>query len=207
MQVSVHGKQIDVGDTLRTHVTDKIEDLNEKFFNHATDANVTFSKEGHGHGLIKTVVSIHVSKLISVMAEATEADPYVSFDAAYDKVAKQLRRYKRRLRNHHQRLESDAEAILPARDIVLAPESHDEEAAEEQDHEDPLVVAEMATNIQTMTVSEAVMRLNLSGQPAIMFRNANHEGLNMVYKREDGNIGWVDPEGVEHQTTTLRKSA
>lgn len=207
MQITVHGKQMDVGDALREYVTDKIEEIDEKYFNHATDAVVTFSKEGHGRGLTKTHISIHVSKHISVQSETQDADPYAAFDKAAEKVAKQLRRYKKRLRDHHERLEGVPETeITAARDIVLAAETDDEES-EDKDYSEPLVVAEMATNIQTMTVSEAVMRLDLSGQPAIMFRNANHAGLNMVYRREDGNVGWVDPEGVEKQTSDIRKSA
>ncbi len=207
MQITVHGKQMDVGETLREHVIGKIEEINEKYFNHATDATITFSKEGHGHGLIKTHISIHVSRHISVQGDSTDADPYASFEKTSDKVAKQLRRYKKRLRDHHERLESVPDTdLLAARDIVLAAEEENE-GGEDKEGGEPLVVAEMATNIQTMTVSEAVMRLDLSGQPAIMFRNANHSGLNMVYRREDGNVGWVDPEGVENQTTDVRKSA
>lgn len=207
MQISVHGKQMDVGEALRDHAQGKIEDINEKYFNHATVANVTFSKEGHGHGMTKTNISIHVSKHISVQGEATDGDPYASFDKAAEKVAKQLRRYKKRLRDHHERLENIPDTdILSARDVVIQAET-EEESGEDKDHGEPLVVAEMATNIQTMTVSEAVMRLDLSGQPAILFRNANHAGLNMVYRREDGNIGWVDPEGLECRTTDVRKRA
>ena len=190
MQLSIHGKQMDVGDALREHVSAKLEDISQKYFNHTTDANVTFSPEGHGHGLVKTNISIRVGKDIMVVASAEDADPYASFDQASDKVAKQLRRYKKRLRDHHERLETNA--ILEARERVISDEDNEEEKALEAA---PLVVAEMATNIQTMAVSEAVMRLNLSGQPAFLFRNANHDGLNMVYRRDDGNVGWVDPEG------------
>jgi hypothetical protein len=142
-----------------------------------------------------------------VIADAVENDPYVSFEAAAQKVSKQLRRYKRRLRDHHERLEQTPESeILKARDYVLA-------AAGEQDLEpqgvddsvpqghDPVVVAEMKTEIETMSVSEAVMRMDLSDQNALMFKNASHGGLNMVYRRPDGNVGWVDPEnGVKVKT-------
>ncbi|MCB1530394.1 MAG: ribosome-associated translation inhibitor RaiA [Rhodospirillales bacterium] len=205
MQLSVHGKQMDVGDALREHVTGKLEDISQKYFNHATDANVTFSPEGHGHGVIKTHISIRIGKDIMVIASAEDADPYASFDKASDKVAKQLRRYKKRLRDHHERLETSA--ILEAREHVISAESEDEDEDEKAHDAAPLVVAEMATNIQTMAVSEAVMRLNLSGQPAFLFRNANHNGLNMVYRREDGNVGWVDPQGNDASAKTNKKSA
>lgn len=201
MELNVHGKQIDVGDALRTHVEDKLEDLNEKYFNHATFATVTFSKEGHGKPRTKTHISVQIGKNIMVVADSTDPDPYAAFDAAAEKVGKQMRRYKRKLRDHHERLEGTPEAeIIKARDYVLAaiPEQNDDPVSEEREipeGEDPAVIAEMTTDIQTMSVSDAVMRLDLSGESALLFRNASHNGLNMVYKRSDGNIGWVDPDG------------
>ena len=204
MQISIHGKQMDVGDALRTHVTDKLADTNQKYFNHATEAIVTFSPEGHGHGLIKTHISIRVGKDIMVMADAAEADPYLSFETACEKVAKQLRRYKRRLRDHRQRLEDEPDTYaFIAKDYVIAAE---EETDEEASGDAPLVVAENPTNVQTLTVSEAVMRLDLSGQPALLFRNANHKGLNVVYRRADGHVGWLDPEGMECAVDLKRKA-
>lgn len=196
MQISVHGKQMDLGDALRTHVTSKVEDINQKYFNHATEATITFSPEGHGHGLVKTRISIRVGKDIMVTSDAAESDPYVSFDAASEKVAKQLRRYKRRLRDHHQRLQGVPDTDhLKARESVIS--SNDDGKEESETEDAPLIVAENATNVQTLTVSEAVMRMDLSGEPALLFRNAGHMGLNMVYRRADGHVGWLDPEGNE----------
>ncbi len=196
MQLTVHGKQMDLGDALRTHVKGKLEDMNEKYFNRAIEAIVTFTPEGHA--FTKTHISIRVGKDIMVISDATENDPYVSFDQAATKVAKQLRRFKRRLRDHHERMdELPAEAFMPALDYTLTAEQDNEE--EVADH---LVIAEMATQIQTMSPSEAAMRLELSALPALMFRNASHKGLNMVYRRNDGNVGWVDPDG---KTTKLGK--
>ncbi len=195
MELTVHGKQIDVGDALRTHVTDKIEDLNQKYFDHAAYATVTFSREGHGHQQTKTHIQIQVGKNIMVMSDATEGDPYVSFDAAAEKVAKQLRRYKRKLRDHHARMEkSPEETITKARDYVLAAAVEQNDEPEEQAGDGPVIIAEMTTDVQTMSVSEAVMRMDLSGDQALMFRNASHGGLNVVYRRPDGNVGWIDPE-------------
>jgi ribosomal subunit interface protein len=199
MELTVQGKQIDVGDALRTHVTDKIEDLNQKYFNHATFATVTFSKEGHGHARTKAHISIQVGKNIMVNADAVEADPYVSFESAADKVGKQLRRYKRKLRDHHARLEETPESEMQkARSYVLAAEQNDEPAVDDltgvPKGDDPVVIAEMTTHIETLTVSEAVMRMDLAAKPALLFRNASNSKLNMVYRRTDGNVGWVDPE-------------
>ncbi|MCB1555772.1 MAG: ribosome-associated translation inhibitor RaiA [Alphaproteobacteria bacterium] len=199
MQLTIQGKQMDLGDALRTYVTEKLEEINGKYFNHTTAASVTFSKEGHGHGAIRAHISIRVGKDIMVMADGTAADPYGAFDAAAEKVAKQMRRYKKRLRDHHERMEKTPESeVVKARDYVLA--MSPEESAQGDDDgvpvgNDPVVVAEITTNIQTMSVSEAVMRMDLSGQNALLFHNASHSGLNMVYRRPDGNIGWVDPEG------------
>lgn len=190
MQLSINGKQMDLGDALRAHITDKIEDINQKYFNRAIDATITLSPEGHA--FTKSHVSIRVGKDIMVMADAKDTDPYASFDAASEKVAKQLRRYKKRLRDHHERLEEGN--VIPAQNYVISPEP---ETQDEPDKHEPVVVADMITNIQTMSVSEAVMRLDLSSENALLFRNAQHEGLNMVYRRTDGNIGWVDPEGNE----------
>lgn len=207
MQISIHGKQMDVGDALRTHATDKLEDLNQKYFNNGTEATVTFSPEGHGHGLVRTHISIRIGKEIMVMSDAEAADPYGSFETAYEKVAKQLRRYKRRLRDHHNRMEQTPEGeMLKARDYVIANEADNAAPEEAADDAAPVVVAEVTANIQTMSVSEAVMRLDLSGQPALMFRNANHKGLNMVYRRTDGHVGWLDPEGNECAVNLSRKT-
>lgn len=195
MQLTVQGKQMDLGEALRTHVSEKLEDLNTKYFNRAIDATVTFSPEGAA--FTKTHITIRVGKDIMVNSDATETDPYVAFDQAADKVGKQLRRYKRKLRDHHQRLEeAPADHFSAGLDYILSSDQNNEEVHEH------LVIAEIATNIQTMSPSDAAMRLELSGQPALMFRNAGHKGLNMVYRRSDGNIGWVDPDG---KTTELKK--
>lgn len=201
MKPEIHGKQIDVGDALRTHVEAKIKDVNSKYFNHATSSKVIFSREGHGHGLVRVTMSYLVGKNILINAEAEAGEAYAAFDQALEKAAKRLRRYKRRLRDHHERIEKSPEQeMLKARDYVLAQEA-ERETAEEQDnldegtdeHHEPIVVAEMTTHIETLSVSEAVMRLDLAGQSALMFRNASNQNLNMVYRRPDGNIGWVDP--------------
>lgn len=189
MNLSVQGKQLDVGAALKTHVAEKLEDLNAKFFNHATTSNVVFSREGHG--FYRTHISIHIGKDIMVQSHATEDDPYLSFDVASGKIARQMRRYKNRLRDHHERLQREEKDTANARDVVLSPIS--EQDNEVEGGQDPVVVAEMTTPIQTLSVAEAVMRLDLSGGSALMFKNASHGGYNMVYRRTDGNIGWVDP--------------
>ncbi len=198
MELAIHGKQMDVGDALRTHVTERMADINSKYFNRAIDVTITFSPETHS--FFKAHVFLRVGKDIMVQAMATEPNAYAAFDAAAEKVAKQLGRYKRRLRDHHQRLEQSPESELTkAHDYVLAIKEIDgltEKEAEEEDvpqGEDPLIIAEVSTNIQKMSVSDAVMRMDLAGQSALLFRNPKNNRLNMVYRRADGNIGWVEP--------------
>ncbi|MGQ0527350.1 MAG: ribosome hibernation-promoting factor, HPF/YfiA family [Alphaproteobacteria bacterium] len=197
MELTVHGKQMDVGESLKTHVQDKIEDLNAKYFNHTTFASVTFSREGHGHPRTRAHISIKLGRDILINAESTENEPYIAFDAAAEKAGKQLRRYKRRLRDHHERNRQSAEGeIIKARDYVLATRELEGESAPSKGngHDDhaPIVIADMATHIETLTVSDAVMRLELADLPAMLFKNASHGGINMVYRRADGNVGWVD---------------
>lgn len=214
MKPVIEGKHVDIGDALREHVSDKIDELTQKYFNHATNASVTFSKEGHGHGSFKVHISILVGKNIVINTEAEAMDPYGSFDMAAEKAAKRLRRYKKKLRDHHDRTLKTPEAeIIKARDYILASYKDSEEALEQDNTnlpsntddlnedvpqgDDPVIVAEMTTSIETMSVSEAVMRMDLSGQSALLFRNAAHDELNMVYKRSDGNVGWIDPSTKE----------
>jgi ribosomal subunit interface protein len=197
MQLTVNGQHINVGDALRTHVADKLEAINSKYFNRAIDVQVTFSKETES--LYKTHISLRMGKDILVQATAKEHDPYLCFDSAADKIAKQLRRYKRRLRDHHERLEDSPELeLVKARSYVLSElDAEPENETEEYIGSEPAVIAEIETAIQTLSVSEAVMRMDLEEQNAYMFRNRQHGGLNMIYRRQDGNIGWVDPQEAE----------
>lgn len=196
MQLSVQGKQIDVGDALRTHVQDKLEDLNQKFFNRAIDSTVQFSRDSHA--FFRAHITIRIGKNIQIMGDATETDIYMAFDVAAAKVARQLRKYKNRLRNHHRRQEETPETeSLKAQNYILAMAAQEmnADAEDSEEHENPLIVAEMTSDIEILSVSEAVMRMDLADQSAFLFRNASHNGLNVVYKRADGNVGWVDPYG------------
>ena len=203
MELEIHGKQLDVGDTLRAHVEEKLGEIDSKYFNHATSANVTFAKEGHGHGLIRVTISYLVSKGIYINAEAENKDAYSAFDTAAEKAAKRLRRNKKKLRDHHARGDKTPEdAIIEARNYTLSMQEFDgagQDNNEEQTPDEPIVIAEMTTMIENITVSDAVMRLDLSGESALMFRNAQTQELSMIYRRSDGNIGWVDPSVAKEQ--------
>lgn len=194
MQVNIHGHHLDLGDALRTHIGNKLTAINEKYFNRAINVTVTMSKDAKS--LYKAHIALTVGKDINIQATASEHEVYAAFDLAAEKIAKQLRRYKRKIREHHEQRES-AEA-LKAQEYLLGYHVSDEQLEqlsdqEIEEHDEAVVIAEMTMNIQTMTVSDAAMRLNLSGNNALMFRNASDGGLNMVYRRQDGNIGWVDP--------------
>ena len=190
MQLSVNGKQLDIGDSLREHIEREIPAIVEKYFANPTDADVTVSKEGT---TFRTDIAVHVGKGIIVQGHARSADPYASFDEAADHMAKRLRRYKRRLRDHH-RERNHKEDVLRAAQYVLAAEEYAEPDDEDYAEPDqPVIIAEMQTHIETLSVGEAVMRMDLASLPAMMFRNSAHGGLNMIYMRTDGNIGWVDP--------------
>jgi ribosomal subunit interface protein len=190
MQLSVKGKQLNVGDALRTHVSESLSRILGKYFGDAIEVGVTFSREGH---LYRAVVAAHVGRGIQLQAQGEADEPYPAFDTAAERLAKRLRRYKRRLRDHHKDTRPARES-LPAQQYILAGDA-EEQAAEDEIDGRPAVVAEMATEVPSLTVSEAVMRMDLAELPALMFRNSSHSGLNMIYRRPDGNIGWIDPRG------------
>jgi ribosomal subunit interface protein len=189
MQLTVTGKQLDVGDALRTHVAESLAGVLDKYFGSAIEANVVLSREAHRY---RAQISIHVGRGITMASEAAAEAPYGAFDSAAEHLGKRLRRHKRRLRDHH-RQTVEAE---PAQQYILAA---GDAAPAEDEHEDadgaPAIIAEMTTEVPTLSVSEAVMRLDLADCGAMMFRNRAHGGLNMIYRRPDGNVGWVDPRG------------
>jgi ribosomal subunit interface protein len=200
MQISVTGKQVDVGDALRQHVETTLEALLGKYFRTAIEAHVVFAREAH---LICADLSLHIGRGMVVNSSAAASDHYVAFDAAGERLAKQLRRYKRRLRDYHGKARGaperpEAERPEMARAFVLAPidDEADEDAGPEMAAADgaaPVVIAEMSTELPQLTVGEAVMRMDLADAPVLLFRNRSHGELNVVYRRGDGNIGWIDP--------------
>lgn len=190
MQLSVKGQQIDVGTALRGHIEDSLTKMLGKYFGDAIDARVTLSRTGH---VFRAVVSAHVGRNIHLEAHGEADQPYPAFDAAAERLSKRLRRHKQRLRDHHKEDPGDQD-VLPAQQYILSGGAGADGEWEQQEDQ-PVVVAEIATEIPMLTVSQAVMRMDLSDQPAMMFRNRAHGGLNMVYRRSDGNIGWIDPRG------------
>jgi len=190
MQLSVKGKQLDVGDAWRGHVEANLPAVVAKYFDNAQDAQVILSREG---STFRVDITVHVGKRIIVQSHGATGDAYSAFDEAGEHLGKRLRRYKRRLRDHH-RDRSDEVESMPAQQYVLAGEGGAAETISDE-RDEPVVIAEMETAIEILSVGEAVMRMDLANLPALMFRNRAHGGLNMVYHRGDGHIGWVDPRG------------
>lgn len=188
MNYQITGKQIDIGEDLQTHVKDHLGDVMSKYAGRPTDANVVFSKSGAEHVCEATV---HLSTGLTAQAKAHAHDIYASFEQCCEKMEKQLRRYKRRLKDHHKERAQPVE-LLDASSYVLAGSDSDEDS--EPESLQPIIVAEMETKIPLLSVGEAVMQMELAGAPVLVFRNEKQDsGVNIVYRRDDGNIGWIDP--------------
>lgn len=191
MKLTVTGKQLDVGEAFRSHIAERLQATLAKYFGDAVDIQVTVAREGQRY---RATVLTHVGRNIELYAEGHGHEPYPAFDDAAEHLAKRLRRQKRRLRDHNKPAQAAAEAApLPAERASAYVLQAEEHQAEQENHDAPPVVAELAAEIHSLTVGQAVMRLDLSREPALLFRNSAHGGLNMVYRRSDGTIGWVDP--------------
>ena len=188
MRYKISGKQIDIGEALQTHVKTELGTVVSKYAERPTDANVVFSKSAHEYVCEATV---HLSTGLTAQAKAHATEIYSAFEACNEKLEKQLRRYKRRLKDHH-RDRSEPVEILGASSYILA--SDEAETESEPETLQPIIVAEMETRIQSLSVGEAVMQMELAGAPVLVFRNESKNGVNVVYRREDGNIGWIDPQ-------------
>ncbi len=188
MQVIVQGQHLDVGEALRGHVEEKLTDTCTRYFNHSIQSNVYFTREASG---FRTDITLSVGNGILLKSTANAHDPYPAFDQANDKLVRQLKKYKERLKDHHAEQGKSALKFLPANEYTFA----DRDALEHGEGGDaPVTLAELPTHLPTLAVADAVMRMDLADLNAFLFRNAAHGRLNMVYRRKDGNIGWVDPQ-------------
>jgi len=187
MRYQISGKQIDIGNALKTHVEQELNNVVEKYAERPTDAQVIFSRNSSEFACESTV---HLSTGLTAQAKAHAHEIYAAFDQCCDKMEKQLRRYKRRLKDHH-RARAEPVELSGASSYILASETEGEET--EPESLQPIIVAEMETKIPSLSVGEAVMQMELAGAPVLVFRNEGKNGLNVVYRREDGNIGWIDP--------------
>jgi len=194
MKVSITGKQVDIGAALRLHTEQELTATVTKYFDNPVAAQAVFSR---GTGQFQADLHIHLFRRMVLQAQGSGDTAYAALAEALQHAATRLRRYKRRLKTHNENQRAAALATLPASQYVLTPEREEESSAPEPETaEQALIIAEMTTEteIETLSVSEAVMRMDLAHLPAMLFRNPKHGGLNLVYQRQDGNIGWVDPQ-------------
>ncbi|MEM1234667.1 MAG: ribosome-associated translation inhibitor RaiA [Pseudomonadota bacterium] len=187
MRYQITGKQIDIGSALQTHVEDSLGETIGKYAGRPTDATVIFSKSAHEH-VCETIV--HLSTGLTVQAKGQAVEIYAAFEAAAEKMDKQLRRYKRRLKDHHKDRAQPVELSGGASYILAASDASDDA---EPDSLQPVIVAEMETKIPSLSVGEAVMQMELAGSPVLVFTNETAGRTNVVYRRDDGTIGWIDP--------------
>ncbi len=190
MQITVSGKQVDLSDALRVRVAEQLEAIAGKYFDHALEAVVTF---GRARSFFTCDVNVHAGRGLSLRGEGEAADAHSAFDDAAEHLAKRLRRYRRRV-NEHARDLANRERPEAARQYVLrqeeeAPDGDGRTAAETY----ATVIAESPAEINRLSVGEAVMRMDLADQTVLMFRNSTSGELNVVYRRSDGHIGWIDP--------------
>ncbi|MBN9024784.1 MAG: ribosome-associated translation inhibitor RaiA [Rhizobiales bacterium] len=185
MSLRISGKNIEVSDAYRTHVEGRVGDAIGKYFSGGFSGRVVLERDGTGY---RVDCALHLDSGADLHAEGRGHEIYPTFDQAADRIEKQLRRYKRKLKDHHPR---NGAADIDANYTVLAatPDEDEELAADYK----PMVIAEETKALRTMSVSGAVMAMDLAESQVVVFRHAGHGGVNIVYRRRDGNIGWIDP--------------
>jgi ribosomal subunit interface protein len=191
MHINVSGKQVDLSDSLRTRVASSLDGIANKYFDQAMEAHVTF---GRARSFFTCDINLHAGRGLTLRGEGEAADANAAFDDAAEHIATRLRRYRKRLNDHH-REEASRDRPQKARTVVLRGETEDG-AAPADGHAAPAhaaIIAETQTEIARLTVSDAVMRMDLADQKVLMFRNSGTGELNVIYRRPDGNIGWIDP--------------
>lgn len=194
MTIRVSGKSISIGEALRERVSDRTDEVLRKYFEGNYSGHFTIGKDKAG---FRTDCALHLDSGITLEAEATASDAYASADQAIEHIEKRLRRYKSRLKDRSQRKAAVASADLAALDaasyVIESPVDDDQEVTAYN----PVVIAERTTSLKRLSVSEAVMELDLTGAAVIVFLHATNDRVNVIYRRPDGNVGWVDPPSVK----------
>jgi ribosomal subunit interface protein len=186
MQIKITGKHIDIGDGLRQHIEARLQNFRERFFEGSVHGNVTLEKQ---RGRFLADCSLHLATGLHLQAHAENAEPMACADAALSHLEKQLKKYKQRLKDHHR---APREMYEP-REAMAYVIPHEEHLDEEPEHLHAPIIAENAAVIPQLSVGEAVMQLDISTTPFVLFHNTKEGRLNVVYRRPDGNIGWLDP--------------
>lgn len=192
MQITVAGKQMELSDALRVRVSEQLDLISHKYFDGALDASVTFSR---ARSFFTCDINLHAGRGLTLRGEGEAADAHSAFDDAAEHIAKRLRRYRRRVNDHARDLATRARPEA-ARQYVLSQDEDAQPASAEGRSDVPAfatVIAESQAEISTLSVGEAVMRMDLADQQVLMFRNSATAEFNVIYRRPDGNIGWIDP--------------
>jgi len=199
MHITVSGKQLELSDALRHRVWTMLDTISRKYFGNALEANVTFSR---ARSFFTCDINMHAGRGLTLRGEGEAADANAAFDDAAEHIAKRLRRYRRRVNEHARDLANreGPDTSEPAQHYILRQQDEPDTAAEEGDEDRAVaqnhfatVVAENPAVILRLTVGEAVMRMDLADQPVVMFRNSVTGQFNVVYRRQDGHVGWIDP--------------
>ncbi len=194
MTIKITGKNVDLGESLRSYALGRVESALDKFSGRPLSGQISVEKNHDG---FLTQCAIHLESGLDMQSAGNGADAYISVDSAMERLEKRLRRYKRRLKSHGQgTIEATHLFESTGIDYVIDAERAGEFVPEEVDGAGaPAVIAETPARVRSMTVSDAVMQMDLADQLFLVFRNAAHGGINVVYRRPDGNIGWIDPSG------------
>lgn len=190
MTIRVSGKSISVGEALRGRVSDRTEEVLRKYFDGNYSGHVTLSKDGFG---FRTDCALHLDSGVTLEAESTAADAYASADQALGLIEKRLRRYKSRLKDRSARKAHAAAAVVELDAPSYIIEAPGEDSDDEVSAFNPVIIAESTTALKPMSVSEAVLELDFTGAPVIVFRHGSTGRVNVIYRRADGNVGWIDP--------------
>ena len=195
MSFRVSGKNIDIGEALRTRVSSRVAEAVDKYFHGGYSGHVTVGKEAFG---FRTECIVHLDSGIVLQSDAMAGDAYSSADEAASRMEKRLSRYKHRLKDRHAARANGRHAeALSAIDapsyVIESPQEETDEAAEFN----PVIIAESTTVLRSMSVSDAVLELDMTGVPVVVFRHARHGRMNLVYRRPDGHIGWIDPPALD----------
>jgi ribosomal subunit interface protein len=186
MTLRISGKNLDIGEALRGQIETRIEQMFAKYFDGTYSGHVTITKDGTG---FRAEAIFHLATGVTLQANGAAHDAYAAFDGAAERIEKRLSRYKRRLKSH--RAPEPVGVMETAAAYVIAAPEYDEEEPDEGYN--PVIIAESSRALNRFSVSEAVTELDLSGKAALVFRHAGHGRINVVYRRSDGNIGWIDP--------------
>lgn len=185
MNLRISGKHMNIGEALTARIEDRVDDAVTKYFSGGYTGSVTLEKMGHR---FTCDCMVHLDSGVNMQATGSENDPTAAFEAAAERIEKRLRRYKRRLKDHH--AHASPKAMGEAAYAIMQPPAEEEEVPEDYS---PAIIAESQTKIKTQSVAQAVMQLDMTDQTVVVFTNAGNDQLNVVYRRSDGNIGWVDP--------------